>query len=367
MNFFVIDNIDAFNKHKTEWDMLCADNRDFVPFQCYGWYEVWFKHFLGNNKLAIVTGYCERDLKVIAPLYLTTSKVRGIKYNKLELIGNTYSPIRNFIYGRSTDAERECWTVDILKNINDLSCNWDVLDLSCIPEENNIYDIVLQSVKSMQLPYLEYTCYADWYQDSINVSWEEYLSQIPVSMRKDMSYCRRRLEREGSVSFSLIKSPDKIDGFIDQYYYVYSKSWQKQEGLGPSFHRDLAKMAAERGWLRLGFLYYNETPIASQFWVVADGTAYILKTVYDQQFKKFSPGKLLTSEMMKSAVDIDKVAVIDYVQGDEEYKKHWTPRRRERRGIYVYNSTIRGRSFCLAQKTILPLLRRNKVVDNHQL
>jgi len=360
MNNILIDDIAGLDNIKEQWNALCLNNSSYEPFQCYEWHDVWIKHFLKNNRLAIVTGYCQNELQVIAPLYLKNSKVKGVSINKLEMIGNVYSPIRNFLCDSSSDAKREDLTSFILGRINNLPLNWDVMDLSCVPEENHLYDIMKQSVKRLRLSFLEYNCFVDWYQDTINCSWDDFFLQLPDKIRKDILYCRRRLEREGNISFAIINSLDGLDNFVDQYYSVYSRSWQKQENLGPNFHRDLAKMAAEKGWLRLGFLLYNGNPIAAQFWIVANSTAYILKTVYDQQYKKYSPGKLLTAEMMKSAIDSDRVTTIDYVQGDEEYKKDWTPKRRERKGILVYNTTLKGRYLSIVDRKISPLIGRNR-------
>jgi CelD/BcsL family acetyltransferase involved in cellulose biosynthesis len=167
------------------------------------------------------------------------------------------------------------------------------------------------------------------------------------------------LEREGQLEIKVITSSEHLNDYLDVYYDVYGRSWQQQERIGPTFHRDLATMVATKGWLRLGFLFHDGIPRAAQFWLVANGTAFILKTVYDQEFKKYSPGKVLTSEMFKRAIDVDKVTTIDYVQGDEDYKKDWTPKRRERKGIVVYNSTIKGRYLSLLDRKLLPVIRNN--------
>lgn len=147
---------------------------------------------------------------------------------------------------------------------------------------------------------------------------------------------------------------------MDLYYEVYSKSWQKKEGIGPTFHRDLAKIAARNGWLRLGFLFQNGLPIASQFWITCADTSFILKTVYDQNYKKYSAGKILTTEMMKYVIDVDRVKIIDYVQGDESYKQDWTPRRRERKGLLVFNNNIKGQWLAFLDNNILPTFSKYK-------
>ena len=40
---------------------------------------------------------------------------------------------------------------------------------------------------------------------------------------------------------------------------------------------------------------------------------------------------------MEHVIDVDKVEVVDYLSGDDAYKKDWMSDRRERRGIIAFN------------------------------
>jgi CelD/BcsL family acetyltransferase involved in cellulose biosynthesis len=77
--------------------------------------------------------------------------------------------------------------------------------------------------------------------------------------------------------------------------------------------------------------------VASQIWFVKDGVASIFKLAYIEEFGKLSVGTVLTHELMRRAIDEDKVRIIDYLSGDDAYKKDWMTRRRERRGIIAFN------------------------------
>jgi hypothetical protein len=200
--------------------------------------------------------------------------------------------------------------------------------------------------------------------DEISCTGDDYVAKLPKKIVKDIQYCRRRLEKSGQCEFKVITGNDLVDHYMDLYYGVYAKSWQKQEAIGPNFHRDLAKLCGPKGWLRLGFLFFNGLPIASQFWITSNGASYILKTVYDQDYKQHSPGKILTSLMMKYAIDEDGVKVVDYVQGDEDYKKDWTPKRRERKGLLVFNKTIKGEYLALLANKIQPLFQKYKTLKD---
>lgn len=345
----------------SDWDSLARNNGPAFPFLCHDWFRIWLKHFASGNRLRLFTFSDKDRISAIAPFVLKNEKYRGLRVSKLELMGNTYSPIRSFIFDPAAREQPDRTVEAFFSSLcAGRDASWDILDLSSLPEESAFFKSAGKYLSEHGFPFSEYPCFGDWYQDGIDCTGNDYVSRLPQNIRKDFQYCKRRLEREGRLEFRVATSTEHLEDYLDMYYGVYGRSWQKQEKVGPTFHRDLAEMAAEKGWLRLAFLFHNGVPLAAQFWIVSGRTAYILKTVYDQGYKKYSPGKVLTSEMFRHAIDVDKVTAIDYVQGDEDYKKDWTPRRRERRGILVYNATVRGTYLSLVDKKIVPFVNRTR-------
>ena len=100
----------------------------------------------------------------------------------------------------------------------------------------------------------------------------------------------------------------------------------------------LIRLCAAHGWLRLGVAWLGEKPIAAQVWIVANGKADIYKSAYDEAYKAYSPGTLLTAVLMQQALDVDKVTEVDYLIGDDPYKETWVSSRRERWGTVACNS-----------------------------
>ena len=308
--------------------------------------------------MLILLLYKEDEVVTIAPFLIREEKFKGINVRKIELIGNVYSPFRYLLFSELEDGKREKNLFFIFYFFSKIYKQWDILDMYPIPEENNYFDILNMTIKKTGLKHSEYFCFGDWYLDEIEYSGDEYIASLPKKIRKDVPYCRRRLQKMGNLEFKLIKNDDLTDNYMNLYYDLYSKSWQKKEGIGPTFHRGLAKMAAKKDWLRLGFLFFDGSPISSQFWMSCNSTAFILKTVYDQNYNKFSPGKILTSEMIKYVIDTDKVKTVDYVQGDESYKKDWTPKRRERKGMLIYNNNSRAQYLAFLKNRILPAFNK---------
>jgi CelD/BcsL family acetyltransferase involved in cellulose biosynthesis len=91
------------------------------------------------------------------------------------------------------------------------------------------------------------------------------------------------------------------------------------------------------GALRLGIIYIDGEPAAAQLWIVHNGCALIYKLAYDERFADLSVGTILSAALFQHALDVDKVAVVDYLSGDDAYKKDWMSARRERWGILALN------------------------------
>ena len=341
-----IQSIEEFRSIKNIWDELVISKKHYRPFLDYNWFELWLDHFLNNDHLFILLCKDQNSVKSIFPFLIRKEKFKGIPIKKVELIGNIYSPVRNFIVGKLSDIEKEGLLLNLFDYLR-TAAKWDLIDLNPLPEEDFDLMGLKEVLNNLGLKNKEYFCFGNWYLDKIDFNGDQYIQSRTSNIRENIKRYSKKLQRTGKLEFVMVTNScnDEIDHYMDLYYAVYHASWKAPE-MDPSFHRDLAKLARDKGWLRLGFLFLDTTPIAAQLWLVSDGVAYIAKLAYDEQYKKLIPGVILSSEMMKYVIDTDRVMEIDYLIGDEPYKKDWTPNRRERNGILIFNHNLKGR--CLA-------------------
>jgi hypothetical protein len=214
--------------------------------------------------------------------------------------------------------------------------SWDVINLQPLDRESELFGLLLQAFKTLGMPVQTYFCFGNWYLDVANRSFAEYFAGLPTVLRKNVPYMSRRLERSGRGRIEIITAEKGLERALDDYESVYLSSWKKSEGY-PAFIRGWARSCAKNGWLRLGLIYVDDRPAAAQLWIVHAGVASIFKVCYDEQFSKLSVGTILTSELMRHVIDMDKVKMIDYLSGDDAYKKDWMSNRRERWGIIAFN------------------------------
>ncbi len=127
-----------------------------------------------------------------------------------------------------------------------------------------------------------------------------------------------------------------LEAALAAYQAVYAQSWKQPEPC-PNFIPGLVRLAAEEGWLRLGVLWLDGEPLAAQLWLTCGGKANIYKLAYVKGMEKFSAGSVLTRALMEYAMDVDRVAEVDYLSGDDAYKADWMALRRERVGLEAFD------------------------------
>ncbi len=188
-------------------------------------------------------------------------------------------------------------------------------------------------------------------------SFAEYWAQRPGALRETV----RRKGKKGGVSLRIVT--DFTDADWTAYESVYKLSWKPGEG-SPDFLRKWAQMDAATGRLRLGIAEIAGRPVAAQFWTVEGGTAFIHKLAHDENYRKQSPGTLLTAALFEHVIDSDRVALVDFGTGDDAYKRDWMEQVRTRWRIRAWRpqaarhwpSLVRA----VARKLVQPLVSRKR-------
>lgn len=182
-----------------------------------------------------------------------------------------------------------------------------------------------------------YFCFGNWYQPVPPGGFVVYWAERPSALRNTVARARKRLDRQGRWQLEIVTGESPVlDAAIDAYVSVYNRSWKVPEP-NPAFMPGLIRLAAQQGWLRLGLVYVGDEPVAAQLWLVAGGKANIFKLAYVKGQEKLSVGSVLTAELMRHVMDIDRVREVDFLSGDDPYKANWMDQRRERIGLVAFD------------------------------
>jgi|APTNR8051073442_1049403.scaffolds.fasta_scaffold03595_8 hypothetical protein len=195
-----------------------------------------------------------------------------------------------------------------------------------------------------------YFCFGNWFLPVLNRSFRDYAASLPGKIRNTIKRKHSRFEAAGGRLDVVVGGP-QLHEAIAAYQQVYAASWKRPEPF-PEFMPALMRACAAQGWLRLGVAWLKDQPVAAQCWILYGGRASIYKLAYDEQFSAYSAGTLLTAHLMERALDHEGVEEVDYLAGDDPYKRDWMSGRRERWGLIGYNSrTVAGLAGLLSTGT----------------
>jgi Acetyltransferase (GNAT) domain len=177
--------------------------------------------------------------------------------------------------------------------------------------------------------------FGNWYLPCEGTVYAPFFAEREGAVRSTVKRAGKKFQLAGGT-LELVQGGKRLEAGIAAYQQVYASSWKVPEPY-PDFLGDVMRLCAERGWLRLAVAWLDGKAIAAQFWTVAHGRAEIVKLAYDEAFKVHAAGTLLTALLFEHVLDVDHVKEVDYLIGDDPYKRTWVSQRRERWGLVAYD------------------------------
>lgn len=196
-----------------------------------------------------------------------------------------------------------------------------------------------------------YFQYENWYLRVDGQNFDKYYANRPSRLRNTIKRKEKKLVKQHKVDVVIYQDAgDDLTGAIDDYVSIYNQSWKSAEP-HPAFIPAFLEQTARLGVLRLGILYIDGRAAATQIWITTVEKSTIYKLAYLSEYASYSPGSILSRDMFRHAIDVDKVCEVDYGVGSEKYKVEWMSDVREIWGIKAANlRTPRGVAVAAAQR-----------------
>lgn len=219
---------------------------------------------------------------------------------------------------------------------------WSQLTLNPLAHPSVEFDTIEEALHSAGWVTSKHFCFGNWYLPIGIRNYDDYFRTLPAKLRHTIERKRKKLLSALDGRLEIVTGGTGLEKSIADYQKVYAASWKQPEPF-PAFIPEFIRMSAAKGQLRLGLAYIGGIPVAAQIWIVRFGSASIYKLAYDQKFAQFSLGSVLEDHLMRHSIEVDCVSEVDYLIGDDLYKRDWMSHRRERWGIVAYNpGTFRG-------------------------
>jgi hypothetical protein len=320
-------------------DALFGDGSRTSIFFSRPWFENLTTTVLPDDQSLLLACVVEAET-VLAILPLMTPDQKRL-YGLTHLYSSLYSLLL-------TEQNQQQITQCLAQGLDNMPI--ESLRLDPVAEDDRNVHMLQQVMESMGYQCHHHFRFYNWIHRVPGQSFEDYMASRPSRVRNTIARKRRKLEREHGYKIRLYTDQSLQQALAD-YNRVYRASWKAYEQFD-DFIEGLAYSFSAAGWLRLAILYIEDKPAAAQFWFVANGKAGIFKLVYDEAWKRYSPGSILISYLMEHVIEIDKVEEIDFLTGNDAYKQDWMSERRKRWAVSFFKP---GRPRGMIERFINPL------------
>ncbi len=196
---------------------------------------------------------------------------------------------------------------------------------------------------------------------SLPSDFEQLLAGTSSSLRAQVRRRGRMLEREGTLTFRTTSGGPALEADLETFLALEASGWKGSKGTAilskrstESLYREFARAAADQGWLRLYFLEIDGEAIAADFGCAYAGTGVFLKTGFNEDYSRLSPGLVLRAEVLRASIE-EGLRGYDFLGDPDTYKTRWTADVRPRVGIWAYrHEALPG---YLYRKRLRPLLK----------
>ena len=254
-------------------------------------------------------------------------------------VGQEAGALRNYFTALYAPTHSACVTSDelahLVRALRLASRGTGTLRFDPMDADDPCFAMLEQALQKAGLRTSRYFRFGNWHLPCAGQSWQRYLQERPGVLRNTIRRMQKRFRGAGG-RIEILDGSKGLDEAVAAYQKVYAASWKQQEPLH-GFVEALIRDCAARGRLRFAVAWLHDEPVAAQVWIVDFARAEIFKLAYDDAYKHFSPGTLLTAALLEHAFDVDKVAEVDYLIGDDPYKSAWMTTRRERWGIVAFD------------------------------
>ncbi len=279
---------------------LAADN----IFSTWEWADCWWRHF-GRGSLAIsaVENGAGRPLALL-PLYSERRKglrlARFVGHGVADQLGPLCAPC----------------DVQVASDALVVATDRDVLIAERLPGERDWRRLGGQLLHEDPSPVIEF---------DTGTGWEGYVASRSAKLRRDIRRRERRLSELG-VSFRLVEDPESLERDMDALFDLHAKRWGTETsafaGARENFHREFARIALERGWLRLLIAEVAGQPVAASYGFRFGDAEYSYQQGRDPEWARSGVGAGLYEQSIRAAFAAG-MREFRMLRGDEAYKQRY--------------------------------------------
>jgi len=339
----------SVEKLAREWDAL-ADESGALPFVRPGWIAAWQRAF-GSPALSVRTLRSGGALAAVLPV----ERRRGALRSPTNWHTPAFGPV-----ARDRGAARQLATELFARAPSRVRMGFldagspELGDLRASAERAGYRTLERTLLRSPYVP-----------TSQARAAWE---SNVGSKHLREVRRRRRRLAEDhgAEVTIHVLDGTEKLDALLERGFELEGSGWKSERGTAilsrpetVRFYTDVARWAAERGWLRLAFVHLGDRPIAFELQLEANDSLHIVKGGFDRAYAKYAPGALLTHDGIARCFERG-LASYEFLGDIGPHKQIWASDVRERILLQAFARSPAGVAAHTGQAHLWPRLKRLK-------
>ena len=299
------------------WDELVRTMPRPSPFLLHGWLLEWWRHYGGENELAVQVAY--RGDRLVGALPLCIRR-RG-RLRVCEFVGGTGAALADLLVAPGEEVSAVSPLAD-----QAASSGHDFVNLFGLPASSRLVEALplnaLRLIERLEAPVLD-----------LSPGWDAvYAAKLSSRQRGHRRRRRRQLEALGTVETSVARTREELEPELEDVFRVYASRWQGRRDVsgfitptGRRFYRAALLRLADLDVPRLVTIRLDGQAIAFALSLQVSWRGYGLTTAFDPAFARVSPGWEAILLRLETAAD-EGVTRFEFLGAAMPHKQRLTDR-----------------------------------------
>ena len=361
----LVSDESEFQALRPAWTALLEGCANRSVFLTHEWFDAAWEWRRLASDLRIFAAYRGDELVALLPLVLERSGASWRSVRQLEFLT---VPDTQFCDLIASEQDRSSAAQAFTTELHLRRTEWDVLRLRYLPEKAIAAEGLLAPLRQQRCATILASAAPNPFV-ALDTTWDGYYATRSRSLKKANNLAANRLKKAGDISIEWLApgagDAAAVDRVLNTVTGISERSWKVETGNsldspGPqAFIRRLSRIAHEKGWLSVWLLALDGKPVAMEYQLVADGSAYALRSDFDAECERLqiSPGSHLSRHLLERLFGRGLTRYF-MGPGNNAYKYRWTEQAAPTYEVTVYASSLRGRCLSAWELKLKPAMRR---------
>jgi CelD/BcsL family acetyltransferase involved in cellulose biosynthesis len=349
-----------------EWNAFLSSSRADNIFLTWEWINAWAQIVGESLRPSIVVVRNESQKLVgVAPFYFTTYRLLNtVRYRVLRIMGDSPTGAEYGTWIAEKGSEKE--VSDAIANaLVKSSKEWDCIWMPNVPGWTGVHPVVCDA--ALESGFYCHTRTREFSSFDLPKDIATFYKALSENRQEQLKRQMSKSLRSEGVQVTQCTEASELPRYLEALFNLHYRRWKvkgeegsfRRKPLLADFYGEFAKIAFDRGWLRLFALSES-----GQFKAIQIG--YVYNNIFHQLQEGFDPdyvdgvGNVLRFKIIESLIQ-EGVKEYDFLGGMSEHKRRWGAKERTGYDIFIGHRSLKNR--ILFAKNIWPTGRFLKPVN----